>query len=155
MKKIIFVLLLALSSCSIQQRFVQIEPISQSFEVEGTRNDLFVKANNWMVETFNNAESVIQFSDKESGSVTGKYLLKKSVVYDGYKADDASIFAIIKLQTKDGAARITIDPDDFNEVNSTLVKKELWYTEETTRQQVADLISSYENYLKNDTSTEW
>ena len=74
MKKI-FLLLFAsnlLYSCATVQ-LESIEPMSSEIQSERSQQDLYVSANNWMVETFTNAKSVIQFSDKEAGVVTGKY----------------------------------------------------------------------------------
>lgn len=149
-------LFITVQSCGVPSTYVKIEPITKSFEVSGQQNELYIKANNWMVENFTNAKSVIQFSDKEAGIVTGKYLLKESFVYTGtYTATDASIFAIIKLQVKDGAAKITVTPDDFTSYNSGLIREDLRYTEQTATSQINSLMDSYENYLKTDTSTDW
>ncbi|PTN28985.1 hypothetical protein C6366_18615, partial [Desulfonatronum sp. SC1] len=39
-----------------------------------TKSEIYVKANAWFVETFNSAENVIEFNDRESGRVMGKYV---------------------------------------------------------------------------------
>ncbi len=39
-----------------------------------TKSDIYVKTNAWFVETFNSAESVIEFQDRESGRIMGKYV---------------------------------------------------------------------------------
>ena len=41
---------------------------------EMTKDDIYVKANQWAVSTFRDAESVIEFSDKEAGNIMGKYV---------------------------------------------------------------------------------
>ncbi|WP_107822016.1 DUF4468 domain-containing protein [Mangrovibacterium marinum] len=61
---------------SLQQ--VTVSKSEQVIEVPGTKDELYVKANEWMVRSFNNAKSVIQFQDKEAGKIMGKYLLHGS-----------------------------------------------------------------------------
>ncbi|HET8886793.1 MAG TPA: DUF4468 domain-containing protein [Salinimicrobium sp.] len=159
MKKSLLFIVVALSvftltSCASSTP-VTIDPIVESFEAEGTKDELYVAANNWMVENFNSAKSVIQFSDKEAGIVTGKYLLKETYTYSGYTATAVGIFAIIKIQVKDGAARVTVTPDNFNSVSSSLVKEEYQYTKEKAVAQIQSLIDSLKNYMKNDNSNDW
>jgi hypothetical protein len=38
--------------------------------------DLYTRINLWFVDVFNSSESVIEFSDKESGVIKGKYLFR-------------------------------------------------------------------------------
>lgn len=125
------------------------EPIDKTIVVEGSKNELFVKANNWMVEIFTNSKSVIQFSDKEAGVVIGRYLFKdfgtKTVM--GKIVDFGEIFAIIKLQVKDGATKITIDTDDFIEIHSK-ANENYRYTKEKAVQEIYTLMDNYEHYLK-------
>jgi len=65
MKKLTFLMTLIL--------FVGCTPIvytpvsTDEVNIQGTKNELYVKANLWMVDQFSNAKSVIQFSDKEAG----------------------------------------------------------------------------------------
>ncbi len=145
-----------LHSCmGLQGVPVTMEPIEHQFQVDKNKDDLYVSANNWMVENFNDAKSVIQFTDKEAGVVTGKYLLKSSYNYEGYTATETDIFAIIKIQVKDGASKITITPDNFNSVSSSMVDPKYQYTKEMAETQVKHLIASYEEYIKNDNSEVW
>ena len=39
------------------------------------QDDLFIKANDWMISMFKDASSVIQFNDKQEGVLIGKYLM--------------------------------------------------------------------------------
>ena len=134
---------------------VEMSPLTQQFQIDKEKDELYISANNWMVENFNNAKSVIQFSDKESGTVTGKYLLKETYTYSGYTASEVGIYAIIKLQVKDGAAKITVTSDNFQSVTSTLVDEQYRYGKEDAEAQVNGLISSFEQYILNDTSGNW
>ncbi len=73
-----------------------------------SKKDNYILSNEWMVEAFNNAESVIQFSDKEAGIVKGKYHLYSGEGSTGYYRSE-SVSAIITLRVKDDGVRIEID----------------------------------------------
>lgn len=115
------------------------------------KNDLYVKANNWMVDTFNNAESVIQFTDKESGSITGRYLLgvplQPSKYGDGIKA-----YATIKIQVKDGAGRIMITPEEFNYFTGNILAT---YSDAEARADIDSLVNSFEKAMTIAANDKW
>ena len=76
------------------------------------KKDLYVRANNWMVNVFNNADSVIQFSDKDSGTISGRFLLGR--ITSGFQGSaPRSAYAVLKIDVKDEAARITITTQSF------------------------------------------
>lgn len=87
------------------------DPIIKVYDAKGTKDELFVKANRWMVTVFKDARSVIQFSDKEQGTLIGKYLLRISP-YNPYYAEQP-IYAVIEITVKDEKARISIKPDNY------------------------------------------
>jgi hypothetical protein len=83
----------------------------KKIENNSNKDSNFIKANEWMVETFNNAESVIQFTDKEAGIVKGKYIMKKGKVStSAYVASTDPFYAVITIRVKDNASRIEIAP---------------------------------------------
>ncbi len=104
--------LLALVSCATSS--VDFEPLQEGvqkvIEVEGASQDeLFVKANNWAVSAFANSDSVIEFTDKESGTITGKYYMR----YHGgsgyfWAGGDVAPWTLIQVNVKDGKARISL-----------------------------------------------
>ena len=146
----VFVLLMLLTSCNVTYVPVTMEAIERTIQVDGSKDELYVKANNWMAETFVSSKSVIQFTDKEAGVVTGRYLFKDFGgvnLYSGYQ-DFGEIYAIIKIQVKDNASKITIDAEDFTEVQSSL-NKEYRYTKEKAIEQINGLMDSYEKYLNS------
>ena len=53
-------------------------------EISGSKDTLYTKANLVFVDLFNNAESVLQFSDKEAGVMKGKYVSSISVNMSEY-----------------------------------------------------------------------
>lgn len=71
------VLLLLLTKCSPYKNVTAMEyPVPFQFtlidSVKGSKNDLYVKANEWMAKTFTSAKDVIQMQDKEAGKIIGK-----------------------------------------------------------------------------------
>jgi hypothetical protein len=64
-----------------------------------------------MVQTFGDAESVIQFTDKEAGVVKGKYIMKEGTIGTSpYSKSTQPYFSIITIRVKDQASRIEIVP---------------------------------------------
>lgn len=115
MKKLLLPLLIGfisinLVSC-VTTKALQSPPAKvESITNESNKDSNFIKANEWMVETFGNAESVIQFTDKEAGIVKGKYIMKAGVVSTSpYVETTSDCYAIITLRVKDNACRIEID----------------------------------------------
>lgn len=143
----LLILALTLTSCGVTNTPVSIAPISKDISVEMNKSDLYVRANNWMVKNFKDARSIIQFSDKEEGIVTGKYLLKDSSYSNGYVMNENLIYAIIKIQVKENATRITISPYDYTAVGSSYIP-DFEYTEAKARADIENLIASYENFIK-------
>lgn len=84
------------------------------YEVDGSKDALFLKSNEWMISIFNNATSVIQHTDKAEGVIIGKYLMHGTVTAGAYGTTvDSRIYAIIDIRVKDGKARLSIKPEDW------------------------------------------
>ena len=102
MKRYIFMcLVLTFLSCKVQKN-VTINPdllnYEKIIELEKPRDQLYILSNSWMVETFNSAESVIEFSDKENGIILGKYV---------FLIGQSKIKSIIQIDTRDKKCRIS------------------------------------------------
>jgi len=87
------------------------DPAMRSFEkvasFEGvSKNALYIKVNEWFVKTFNSAESVIEFQDKEAGVVMGKY------IYDYVESQfHHFVHQTMKVEVKEGKLKMSItDP---------------------------------------------
>jgi len=146
--KILILSTLLLTSCGGMLNTTMLHPVQKSkiINIENTnKSDLFVRANNWMVETFNDAESVIQFSDKENGIVTGKYLMQ--TIIKGTEIPATKVFAIIKIRVKDNAANIELLPDSYiNNYNPLAGGKS--FTLENANSSMDILIASFEKYIR-------
>lgn len=83
-----------------------VEPVQKVIEFENVpQEDLFRVANIWMVNSFKSAESVIEFSDNNSGGIAGKY-------YSTFPYDETSSYKLrtknsIAIEVKDNKVRIT------------------------------------------------
>jgi len=146
MKKVIFITLVTLlTSCSsLMMPIVPTDQLSKTKIIDNlteSKSDLYVKANKWMIKSFNNAESVIQFSDKESGTISGKYLLFGAITAGLYGANiDSRIFATINVECKDNKAKIEVMP--LGEIRATEDAKQKMITE------IASLINDFKTSIQ-------
>ena len=79
MKKLNILLILGLTLLLVSCATVKTSDVKGKtviVEIPGaSKDELFVKASTWMVETFNSSKSVTQYSDKEAGVIKGKYII--------------------------------------------------------------------------------
>lgn len=115
MKKLLLLSSLVMYSCApALVHFNDDENFVEVLDTPGTKNELFLKANDWMIETFNSAESVIQHSDKEEGVIIGKYLMHGGLSSGLYGATtDTRVYAIIDIRVKDNKVRFEVKPQDW------------------------------------------
>lgn len=79
-----------------------------------TKEQLYVKLNYWYTATFNDANSVINLNDKESGVIIGSgYVANIAEHMGGMNAYKISIRPIIKTDIKDNKIRITYTVQDY------------------------------------------
>lgn len=139
-------LLLLLNSCGISYQAITFneEPIVKVFEdISGSKSQLFVKANEWMISIFKDATSVIEFSDKEEGVIIGKYLMHGTL-----SAIDTRIYSKIDIRVKDNRARISILPLGewkYDKSGMTIYK----YSKEMATDDINRLIQSLYNSMKS------
>lgn len=121
-----------------------------------TKDEIYIKANSWFVETFNSAESVIEFQDKEAGKIMGKYVFSYTEgVYTHI------VKQTVDISIKDEKVRVIINNPLYKTTsglgetyyNATYSPLETQKGVDRARAEWIDLITSLENYLqKND---EW
>jgi hypothetical protein len=69
------------------------------------QKDLYLKARKWFVDTFKNANSVLQMDDKEDGKLAGKaYHTYK--FYNGMSSSNVDIDFTLNIDIKDGKYRV-------------------------------------------------
>ena len=151
MKKLIYSIacsIFVFSSCASYQTISAPETISKTIVVKSNHNSTYIKANEWMVQTFGNAESVIQFSDKEAGIVKGKYIMFKGVTATKYTAAQEAYYAMITLRVKDQAARIEVTPlSDFKVLK--MMGTISGFTPEMFIASAKVLITEFEKHMNN------
>jgi|TARA_B110000240_G_scaffold128291_1_gene142615 hypothetical protein len=130
------------------------EPTIKNVETESDKNSNFIKANEWMVQSFNDAKSVIQFKDKEAGIVKGKYLMKAGVVSTSpYTASIPSFYSIITIRVKDSIARIEVNAPS-GMYSSTAFGVEYGFTKEMFLTKANALVNEFEVYMKKKSSND-
>ena len=141
-----------LYSCNMTQ--VVHESVEQSIIVElpnKSHAESYVAANNWMISIFFNAESIIQFTDKESGTISGRYQIGQ--VYAGQAGNlPQFVYAILKVEIKDEKVRLTIIPESFRYVSNNPYSL---YSPEQLNTDIQDLFQSFEDYMLKPTDSDW
>jgi len=129
--------------------FTEDEQLVKVFDnLPSTKDKLFLKANDWMIRTFNSAESVIQHSDKEDGVIIGKYLMHGTLSHGGpySAAADTRVYAIIDIRVKDQKARIEIRPQDWKYDSSGMTVYN--YSKQDAIADIQRLVDSFYNSLQ-------
>jgi hypothetical protein len=124
------------------------------FTFDGFAKDqLFDIINQWAVQAFNKADSVIEYSSKESGTIMGKFVYKTSAIglLGAYTLD--GVRNIITINVRDGAARMVIE---FSEIHVTGSGVNMWRAankgefESANFMENSELVArQFENYVKN------
>lgn len=149
MKKLIVLLIsiCILNSCALtvyEANFTQ--PFTKTYDVKGTQDELFIKANLWMITIFKDARSVIQYSDKSTGVILGKYLLHYYPAYHSQYTDvqEIDIYAVIEIRVKDDKAFISIKPDNFKYLDEN---KRYNYGQKDAEIDITNLLASFSNSM--------
>ncbi|WP_299396496.1 DUF4468 domain-containing protein [uncultured Gelidibacter sp.] len=124
------------------------EPFTKTIELSSDKDSNYIKANEWMVETFGNVESVIQFVDKEAGIIKGKYMMYQGQPSSQYASGTASYFAMITLRVKDNASKIEVEPTGKFTVAKNL-GADYGFTPENFKTEAEVLVKDFEIYMKS------
>jgi len=128
------------------------DPIERVVKIEKMeKHTLYVKANNWMVDTFNDAKSVVQFTDKESGTISGRYLLGTISAASQY-GPARYAYASIKIKVKDNASKIVVTPESFTYMKGNMYSL---YSEQEVKRDVDALLASFESSMKEKDDSDW
>lgn len=116
----IFQLLFANPQVFGQNLKAHVGPNVRKIDVSGSRAELWVKANVFLVEYFNKANEVVHFMDKESGVIAGKYLLVGDTrVFFLIQADNNSLTVTMKPDIPSGVIEYMEPLDKVNEYSTT------------------------------------
>ena len=78
---------------------VQVENIS--------KDDLFIRANSWIVKTFNSAKDVIQYNDKEAGKIICKTVTGATVGRGLNRVTIDPVYYLLQIEVREGRYRIS------------------------------------------------
>ena len=150
---ILLILVTILTSCgSARVSIPTPEPAIKNVETKSNKNSNFIKANEWMVQSFNDAKSVIQFKDKEAGIVKGKYLMKAGVVSTSpYVQSTPSFYSVITIRVKDNLSRIEINAPS-GMYSQKAMGIEYGFTEESFLLKANTLILEFETFMKQESN---
>jgi len=145
MKKTVFLLLgiIFFIGCAPLKMVTEIK-YEKPIEMPGkSKTELYGMSNEWMVKTFTDAKSVIQFSNLEAGTISGKYVMY--YFPPGRYSDEIIFYSIITIHVKDGKAQLIIDPQGSLPRNYLGIEM---YTMEEMKKDIESLLSDYENFMK-------
>ena len=145
--KLLFSLLslLLLLSCAAYKD-VSAPKVSESINVNGTKEQLFLKSNEWAIRAFTNPQSEIQYSDKNDGKIIGKFLMNTK--NDPYFLSD--VFSVITITVSDRTAQIEIDPLPWKYSRISLYTS--IYKPETAQKDMHKLIDSFKTFMETHTT---
>lgn len=157
MKKLNILLILGLAllimSCATVKPS-EVKGMTKVVDVPGvSKDELFVRASSWMVETFNSSKSVTQYSDKEAGIIKGKYVIDFPQL-----TAQGSCDATITIECKDEKCRLIIDdPYDFRvkDIYSTRIVNMTQKGFDTVIGNISYVCESFEKYIKEEQDTSW
>jgi hypothetical protein len=149
--KLISLTAIVLFSCATTAiTFTEAEHLAEVYDdVPGSQDQLYLKANSWMIATFNNAESVVQHNDKDAGVIIGKYLMSGGTSASMYGTVDTRVYAIIDIRVKDDKARIEIKPQGswaYDASGMTVYN----YSKEDAKRDMVKLSNSFHDALLKD-----
>ncbi|WP_025124413.1 DUF4468 domain-containing protein [Myroides odoratimimus] len=118
MKKIITLFLLLIQTIAFAQSNEQLQNLNipnkegkvfyeYIHETGKDKLDMYLKARKWFVDTFVDANSVIQLEDKEAGMLTGKGYYRYDFI-NGINVSEMKIYFTVNITIKDNKYRIQI-----------------------------------------------
>jgi len=161
-KIILVITILFMSGCATMMGDLITDPAQKTFEKISVIDNLntgeiYVKANSWFVETFNSAESVIEFQDREGGKIMGKYVFEYKEGIYFYRVKQT-----ISVDIQDGKVRLKIYEPLFyaygDVLNGNYSDNRSYKPLETkagvdrAKLEWNSLSNSFMGYLKKDTS---
>ena len=117
--------------------------VSETIQVNETKDQLFLKSNEWAIRAFANTQSSIQYSDKKDGKIIGKFLL--STTNDPYYLSD--VFSVITITVTDKTAQIEVDPLPWKYSKLSLYTST--YKPEVAQKDIRKLINSFKGYIES------
>jgi len=90
--------------------------ITRIIEVDSaSKDDLFNRAQEYFTYNYGDGESVIQINDRETGRIVGKGIYREIASTAGLYMVLIDTWHILKIEAKDGRARVTVTLTEFIE----------------------------------------
>lgn len=165
MKKLIYILMFIPSMLYSQQNTIHPEfrdhlglrdeliYYQEVVPAEGlSKNDIFVRMNEWFVRTFNSPKNVIQMQDKEAGKLMGKY----SFTYKSGKGMFSVLYyidCILSFEAREG--RYRLEASNFTQsvsfMNATNTGPlEVMFSDREISAKEIERIIEYADYISNE-----
>jgi hypothetical protein len=143
MKKLLVLLFVFFQSCMMYHEisYTENEKFIKIYELQQSKEQLFIKANDWFVSYFVSAYHVIDYSDKQSGVIIGKYLMFGDLIHTQYGTIDSRIYAKIDVRVKDEKIMLNITPVG-------VWRTSFVYTKEMATSQMNELADSFYSHLQ-------
>src|SRR5699024_2840060 len=116
LKRVFVVLLVVvLSSCATTIGVRDFKAVGKTVVVENTsREELFDRANVWIVHTFEDPNGMVKWSNVEQGTIISKYPLVTTYSYSSYTTE-----VTLEIYIVDNKARIRIKPEPITYTNNS------------------------------------
>ncbi len=72
-----------------------------------SKNDIFLRAHDWIIKTFNSAKDIIQFADKDAGKIVCKTVTGATVGKGWNKVTIDPVFYLLTIEARSGRYKIT------------------------------------------------
>lgn len=83
-----------------------------------SKDQIYIQANSWFVNTFNSGKSVIQLNDKEMGVILAKGYLPNIAQQVGFAISyEVSADVIFRIDIKDGRTRLIMTIQNYDSIN--------------------------------------
>ena len=132
--------LILLLSCAAYKD-VSAPKVSELINVNGTKDQLFLKSNEWAIRAFANPQCEIQYNDKNDGKIIGKFLMNTK--NDPFYLSD--VFSVITITVTNRAAQIEIDPIPWKFSRISLYTS--IYKPETAQKDMRKLVDSFKAFI--------
>lgn len=157
MKKAILLGALALSGCATYQPFEPTETSSVVYAAGVSKTELYNRSRQWFSEFYNSGKTVIDYEDKEVGTIHGNGAAVTG--NDPFGVIEYRIKYSISIDTKPEKSRITIRVNEHTSYSPDQGEYTARNVSESQAMdatyKVADIMTNYENYVKQDRQSDW
>ena len=147
---ILMLLIFILFGCTSMPEPVKDTVITKIVDTNKPKNENFDLSMKWIAKTFNSAKSVIEYSDKEAGTINGK----GDVKIGNYAIDVFVDFSLV-IDVKDQRARLMFTANSYHNAAYPLAQNPIFpEIFDKFKQRVEEINTDYQKYI-NETNSNW